>query len=94
MSTESLVKSSFVLTSRAFEQPAVNKAFENETAKTGAIQGYTSTVAQTNPLGKDQNSAIRYNALAGFSLGKSSAVNDFNAKMRKVQLDEKLNQNK
>ena len=52
MSTESLVKSSFVLTSRAFEQPAVNKAFENETAKTSAIQGYTSTVAQKTPLEK------------------------------------------
>ena len=93
MSTESLVKSGFVLTSRAFEQPVINKAFEAKTAEQSAVPGYVSTAAQTNQIGKDQNSAIRYSALASFTLGKSSAVNDFNAKMRKVQLEEKLNAN-
>lgn len=89
--------SKFYLTSRAGEQlvtTTTSVQHETEQAVKPAFSSYVSTAAQNHVTNPNQNLAIRNNALAGISLGKGSAVNQFNSYMKRVQLDEKLNQNK
>lgn len=88
------VENSFKLTARAFEQPSfnVNETSSNPFAMSDAefISNYTSTVNQTTVLAKNENKAIRNNAMASFTLGKSSTLEKYNAMMRMAQRNSAL----
>lgn len=90
---QNLINGSYYFTSRAGEQLATQGGQSKKL--TGAnlesvMSDYVSTVAQDSHVNTNENQAIRYNALASFNLGKSSAVNKLNSYVKKVELFEKL----
>ena len=83
----SLFASKFYLTSRAGEQLPDAKERKGSLPE---MEDYISTVGQEAVVTHNENDAIRYNSLANFSLKKNSAVNYFNACMKKAQMREKI----
>lgn len=96
MAENTVQSTKFYLTARAGEQlPQKPVKFQpsNESGSSNpfAFGEYISTVEQDNVDDKNLSEAYKSSAVAGFTLKKSSAVTDFNAYMRKVQLNQKLN---
>lgn len=94
MANNTIQSTKFYLTSRAGEQLAQTAVKMNKGASTNpfAADEYVSTVEQDNIEDKRLSKAYKNRSLAAFTLNGSSAVNNFNAYMRKVQLSEKLNE--
>ena len=94
MSNNTIQSTKFYLTSRAGEQLAQATVKMSKGASTNpfAPDEYISTVEQDNIEDKRLSKAYKNRSLASFTLNKSSALNSFNAYMRKVQLNEKLNE--
>ncbi len=88
---------SYYYTARAGEQLHVSSPIkERQTtgANETALQGYVSTANQSAVLSNNLNKAVYYSAMAGFALNKSSAVTKLNSYNQKVELNNRLNQNK
>lgn len=76
----------YFLTSRAGEQlPNSMSRKKEEKATPEILSNYISTTSQNSLVNKEENSAIKYNAISNISLVKNNAVNSYNSMMKKIQ---------
>ncbi len=65
---------------------AFKSIYETAPAKESAFGNYVSTTNQTTITNKEQNSAFRSYAMAGFVLNNSASLNNYNLAMKQAKL--------